>query len=164
MRRGVRSNISTTRWLGVVSDTHGLLRPEAVRALRGCERIVHAGDVGRPEVLDALNEIAPTVAVRGNVDRGEWAERLPLTEVVEFEGMHLYVLHDLEQLDLDPAGAGFATVISGHSHVPRIELRNGVTYLNPGAAGPRRFRLPVTLAKLRVEGGVVSAEIVSLKV
>jgi len=151
-------------WLGVISDTHGLLRPEAVEALRGCERIVHAGDVGRPEVLAALDAVAPTVAVRGNVDRGEWAERLPETEVVEFEGVQLYVLHDLEQLDLDPAAASFAAVISGHSHRPRLEQRDGVTYLNPGAAGPRRFKLPVAVARLRVVGGVVSAEIVNLDV
>lgn len=151
-------------WLGVISDTHGLLRPEAARALRGCERIVHAGDVGRPEVLAALAAIAPTVAVRGNVDRGEWAERLPQTEVVEFEGVQLYVLHDLEQLDLDPAAASFRVVISGHSHRPCIEQRNGVTYLNPGAAGPRRFRLPVTVARLRVDDARVSAEILELRV
>ena len=150
--------------IGVISDTHGLLRPEAVRALRGCERIVHAGDVGDPAILDELERLAPVAAVRGNVDRGAWAEALPETEVVEVGSALLYVLHDLARLDLDPAAAGFAAVISGHTHEPRSELRDGVLYLNPGSAGPRRFKLPVTVARLTVDGNRVTVEIVELRV
>lgn len=150
--------------LGVISDTHGELRPEATRALRGVDRIVHAGDVGSPEVLEGLAEIAPVVAVRGNVDRGAWAERLPETEVVEAGDALVYLLHDRKALDLDPAAAGFAAVVSGHSHQPGVEEREGVLYLNPGSAGPRRFRLPVALARLRVGGGRLEPEIQELDV
>lgn len=149
--------------IGVISDTHGLLRPEAVRELRGCERIVHAGDVGDPAILEELRRIAPVAAVRGNVDRGSWAEALPETEVVEVGEAVLYVLHDLARLDLDPTAAGFAAVITGHTHQPKTEERGGVFYLNPGSAGPRRFRLPVTVARLSVSGGRVTAEIVELE-
>lgn len=149
--------------IGVISDTHGLLRPEALRALRGSDRIVHAGDVGDPGILDELGRLAPVAAVRGNVDRGPWAVALPETEVVEVGSVHLYVLHDLGALDLDPAAAGFAAVVSGHSHRPASELRDGVLYLNPGSAGPRRFRLPITLARLTVSGDRLSAEIVDLE-
>lgn len=149
--------------IGVISDTHGLLRPEALRALRGSDRIVHAGDVGDPGILDELGRLAPVIAVRGNVDRGPWAEALPETEVVEVGSIHLYLLHDLGALDLDPAAAGFAAVVSGHSHRPISELRDGVLYLNPGSAGPRRFRLPITLARLTVSGDRLSAEIVELE-
>jgi putative phosphoesterase len=134
--------------IGILSDTHGLLRPEAATALRGSDLIVHAGDVGNPEILERLREIAPTFAVRGNVDTAPWAMRLPLTEVVEAGDHQLYVLHDLATLDLDPAAAGFAAVISGHSHKPVAETRNGVLYLNPGSAGPKRFNLPICLARL----------------
>lgn len=150
--------------LGVISDTHGLLRPEAVAALRGSDLIVHAGDVGRPEVLDELRAVAPTHAVRGNVDREAWAESLPLTAVVEAGGHQLYVLHILEDLDLVPEAAGFSAVISGHSHKPHAETRRGVLYLNPGSAGPRRFRLPVTVARLRVTEDGLEHEIVDLAV
>lgn len=150
--------------IGVISDTHGLLRPEAVRALRGCERIVHAGDVGDPAILEELRRLAPVAAVRGNVDRGAWADVLPETEVVEVGSALLYVLHDLAQLDLDPDAAGFAAVISGHTHQPSSEVRNGVLHLNPGSAGPRRFKLPVTVARLSVSGERVAAEIVELDV
>jgi putative phosphoesterase len=151
------------RLIGVISDTHGLLRPEAEIALAGCDRIIHAGDVGKAGILDRLEEIAPTSAVRGNVDHGSWADALPETEVVALaDEVLLYVLHDLEQLDLDPAAAGFKMVISGHSHRPSIEHRRGVTYLNPGSAGPRRFRLPVTLALLHIGEGVPRTEIVEL--
>jgi putative phosphoesterase len=146
-----------------VSDTHGLLRPEAVRALRGVERIVHAGDVGSASVLEELGAIAPVVAVRGNNDRGAWAAKLPATEVVEVDGALLYVIHDLAELDLDPAAAGFHAVISGHSHRPKIERRDGVLYLNPGSIGPRRFTLPVAFARLRVRGGQIDAEIEELE-
>lgn len=152
----------TIRTVGVLSDTHGLLRPQAVEALRGSDLIVHAGDVGSPGILDDLEKIAPTVAVRGNVDRGPWASRLPLREVVEVGPHLLYVLHVLDDLDLDPAAARFAAVIFGHSHEPSIERRAGVLYLNPGSAGPRRFRLPVALARLHVGEDGLRAERIDL--
>jgi uncharacterized protein len=154
--------VAAARLVGVVSDTHGLLRPEVVRALRGVERIVHAGDVGSASVLEQLGAVAPVVAVRGNNDRGAWAARLPATEVVEFDGALLYLIHDLAELDLDPAVAGFHVVVSGHSHRPKIERRDGVLYLNPGSIGPRRFTLPVAFARLRVRGCQVGAEIEEL--
>lgn len=150
--------------VGVLSDTHGLVRPEALEALRGSDLIVHAGDVGRPEVLEALGELAPTFAVRGNVDRGAWADALPATEVVEAGELLLYVLHERAQLEVDPGAAGFAAVISGHSHRPSVDTREGVLYLNPGSAGPRRFRLPVAVARLRVRGRRLEPEIVELAV
>lgn len=134
--------------IGVISDTHGLLRPEAVRALAASELIIHAGDVGKPEILDALRAMAPVVAVRGNIDRGEWASSLPLTAVVEAQAARIYVIHDVHDLEIDPAAAGFAIVVSGHSHKASREQRSGVMYLNPGSAGPRRFKLPITLARL----------------
>jgi putative phosphoesterase len=134
--------------VGLISDTHGLLRPEALRALDGSDLIIHAGDVGKPEILDALRASAPLVAVRGNIDRGEWASALPLTAVAEAGPATIYVLHDIHQLDLDPAVAGFHVVISGHSHKPSRTERDGVLYINPGSAGPRRFKLPLTVARL----------------
>jgi putative phosphoesterase len=148
--------------IGVISDTHGLLRPEAFAALQGSDHIVHAGDVGRPDILQELTAIAPVTTVRGNVDQGSWARKLPLTEVLEAGGVSLYVLHILEQLDLKPEAAGFAAVISGHSHVPKQEVKKGVLYFNPGSAGPRRFKLPVTLGKLVVEKGNVTGEIIRI--
>jgi putative phosphoesterase len=150
--------------VGVISDTHGLLRPEATEALQGSKLIVHAGDVGNAEVLERLRAIAPTVAVRGNVDGGAWATALPVTEVVEVGRLRLYVLHELSGLDFDPKAAGFAAVISGHTHRPSAEVRNGVLYLNPGSAGPRRFSLPVAVAKLQVVGETLSHEILELLV
>ena len=132
--------------VGVISDTHGLLRPEALRALQGVELIIHAGDVGDAEILAELKKIAPVFAVRGNVDTQPWAEELPVTAVVEAGGTSLYVLHNLRELDLRPEVAGFAAVISGHTHQPVQESRSGVLYLNPGSAGPKRFNLPVSLA------------------
>ncbi|TMQ16054.1 MAG: metallophosphoesterase family protein [Candidatus Rokuibacteriota bacterium] len=150
--------------LGVISDTHGLVRPEAVAALAGVERILHAGDIGNREVLDALARVAPVTAVRGNNDRGGWASDIPETEVVEVGGVSLYVLHDLHELDLDPRAAGFAAVIAGHSHQPRVEARDGVLYLNPGSAGPRRFKLPISLARLTVTGARVSARLLTLAI
>ncbi len=135
----------------MISDTHGLLRPEALDALKGSTLIIHAGDVGAPAILEALGRIAPVVAVRGNVDTAPWAGTLPVTEVVEAAGRHLYVLHQIEHLDLDPGAAGFAAVIYGHSHEPSAEVRRGVLYLNPGSAGPRRFSLPITLVRLRLD-------------
>ena len=148
--------------IGVISDTHGLLRPEALAALAGSQAIIHAGDVGDPAILDALAEIAPIFAVRGNVDRGRWADALPSTRIVEFERHSIYVLHDLGELDLDPAGAEFHAVISGHSHRPAIERKRGVLYFNPGSAGPRRFRLPITLGRLTDSETGLQAEIVDL--
>jgi uncharacterized protein len=159
----VAASTGRARLIGVISDTHGLLRPEAIEALRGSELIVHAGDVGTADVLEALRAIAPTVAVRGNVDTGDVAAALPETEVVEVGRVHLYVLHDLSQLDLDPKAAGFAAVIFGHSHRPAAEVRDGVLYLNPGSAGPRRFSLPIAVARLRVEGDRVLHEIVEIQ-
>jgi hypothetical protein len=148
--------------VGVISDTHGLVRPEALRALEGVELIVHAGDVGSPDVLDALRAVAPVHAVRGNVDRGVWTESLPETAVVEVAGRSLYVLHDRAELDLDPATAGFAAVIFGHSHRPHHEEKDGVVFLNPGAAGPRRFRLPVSLARVTVDEARVDVRMIEL--
>ncbi len=148
--------------VGVISDTHGLLRPEAVLALRGVGMIVHAGDVGAAEVLAGLGRLAPVLAVRGNVDHGGWAEELPEQRIVEVGEARLLVVHDLEALDIDPATRGFDGLICGHSHVPDIESSGGFLLLNPGSAGPRRFRLPVTLARLEVRGRGLRAEIVAL--
>jgi len=148
--------------VGVISDTHGLLRPEAVQALGGSQLIIHAGDVGDPLILDRLREIAPVFAVRGNVDKGKWAEELPVTCVVEVAGKNLYVLHDEKQLDLNPRVAGFSAVISGHSHKPLVDEKNGVLFLNPGSAGPRRFQLPVILARVHIRSEQLHVEIVRL--
>ena len=150
--------------VGVISDTHGLLRPEAVDALHGCDLIVHAGDVGAPGILERLAAIAPTTAVRGNVDTQPWAQTLPLTEAVAAGQLHLYLLHDLAALDLDAKAAGFAAVISGHSHKPLADVRDGVLYLNPGSAGPRRFSLPICLARLHVTGTQLRHEFVQLDI
>ena len=152
------------RLIGVISDTHGLVRPEVLKAFQGVELIIHAGDVGSPEVLEVLRALAPLVAVRGNVDRGEWAQDLTDTEVVEAGESRLYVLHNLHELDLDPFAAGFRAVISGHSHCPAKENRQGVLFLNPGSAGPRRFRLPVSFALLRLEGESLAAKLIDLGV
>ena len=148
--------------IGVISDTHGLLRPEALAALQGSQRIIHAGDIGRPEILKRLSEIAPVTAVRGNVDRESWARNIPETNVLEVNGISIYVLHILESLDLKPEFAGISAVIYGHSHVPKQETKNGVLYFNPGSAGPRRFKLPVTIGKLRLDAGKVRSEIIQL--
>lgn len=150
--------------IGVISDTHGLLRPEAIEALRGVEYIIHAGDVGRPEILEPLSKIAPLTAVRGNVDKGAWAQKLPETEVLEIGGILIYVLHDLATLDLNPKAAGFKVVVYGHSHVPKQEMRDGVLYFNPGSAGPKRFNLPISLGKLVIDGMSVRGDIVPLKI
>ncbi len=150
--------------LGVISDTHGLLRPEVVEALRGSRRILHAGDIGAPEILEALAKIAPVTAVRGNVDTASWARALPVTEVVEAGGVLIYMLHDRGQLDLKPEAAGFRVVVYGHSHQPKIEEKNGALYFNPGSAGPRRFSLPVSVGRLKIKVGKVEAELVELKI
>ena len=150
--------------LGVISDTHGLLRPEVVAALRCSDRILHAGDIGGPEILEALAQIAPVIAIRGNIDTDPWARTLPETEVVEAGGVSIYILHDLGRVDLKPEAAGFRVVVYGHSHQPKIEEKHGVLYFNPGSAGPRRFRLPVSMGKLLIEAGRVRAELVELKI
>ena len=150
--------------IGVISDTHGLMRPEAIGALRGSDMIIHAGDVGKAEVLDGLSGIAPTVAVRGNIDKANWAASLQATETVEVGDLRLLVLHDIAQLDVDPGTSSFAAVVFGHSHVPSVETRNGVLFFNPGSAGPRRFKLPVTVARIRVAGRRLRPEILQLEV
>jgi len=150
--------------IGVISDTHGLLRPEAVAALRGSDRILHAGDVGDPEILDRLGELAPVTVVRGNVDRGPWALAMPETALVEIEGLSIYLIHDLGQLDLKPEAAGFAAVIYGHTHIPTQENKKGVLYVNPGSAGPRRFQLPVSVGRLEVRNAKVTVEFMELNV
>ena len=150
--------------IGVISDTHGLLRPEAVAALSGSDHIIHAGDIGAPEILEELRSMATVTAVRGNVDTAPWARKLPETEVVEIGGVSIYVLHDLAQLELKPEAAGFAAVASGHSHVPKQETRNGVLYFNAGSAGPRRFKLPVSVGRLIVANGRVRGELIPLQV
>jgi uncharacterized protein len=150
--------------LGIISDTHGLMRPQAIKALEGVTMIIHAGDIGTPEVLEALHAIAPVVAVRGNNDKGEWAQVLPETEVVEVGGVALYVLHDVKTLDLDPVAAGFHAVISGHSHQPAMTTQQGILYLNPGSAGPRRFKLPISVARVTVRGNTLDAQLVELAV
>jgi hypothetical protein len=149
--------------IGLISDTHGLLRQEAVEALRGSGLIIHAGDVGKPEILDALRALAPVVAVRGNVDKADWAKVLPETAVSQADGALIYILHDLNALDLNPRAAGFQVVVSGHSHKPGNYERDGVLYINPGSAGPRRFQLPVTVARLNLERTPYEVEFVELK-
>jgi len=149
--------------LGLISDTHGLLRREAVEALRGSELIIHAGDVGDPKILEELRKLAPVVAVRGNVDTEEWAEALPLTTVVEARSVLIYVLHDVHALNLSPAAAGFHAVVSGHSHKPTKLTRDGVLYVNPGSAGPRRFKLPITVARLNLAEKPWKLELVDLE-
>jgi uncharacterized protein len=148
--------------IGVLSDTHGLLRPEAVAALQGVEHILHAGDVGDPAILESLRAIAPVTAIRGNIDVHGPCGYLPETEVVSLHGHTFYLLHDRQALDLDPAAAGFGAVISGHSHRPLIEWRKGVLYLNPGSAGPRRFTLPISLALLSSCEDVLQPQLVTL--
>jgi len=154
----------SVRTVGVISDTHGLLRPQALAALAGVDAIVHAGDIGAPEVLSALRRIAPVTAVRGNNDRAAWAEAIPETAILDVGRARLYVLHDRQALAIDPAEEGVTAVISGHSHRPRLETRDGVLFVNPGSAGPRRFSLPIATARLRVERGAVTGEIVLLDV
>ena len=145
--------------IGVISDTHGLLRPEALAALRGSDYIIHSGDIGDPRILDKLAAIAPLTAVRGNVDHGEWAQKIPATNVLAVGEVSIYVLHSIQDLDLKPEVAKFAVVVYGHSHAPTQELENGVLYFNPGSAGPRRFKLPVSVGQLLIEGSKVDAKI-----
>ena len=149
--------------IGVISDTHGLLRPEALAALQGSEHIIHAGDIGDPQILDRLSAFAPVTAVHGNVDQGALARKIPVTHVLEVGKVSIYVLHVLEELDLKPEAANFAAVVYGHSHTPKQELKNGVLYFNPGSAGPRRFRLPVSVGRLTIEGVRINAKIILLE-
>ncbi|WP_348758834.1 metallophosphoesterase family protein [Candidatus Methylocalor cossyra] len=148
--------------IGVISDTHGLVRAEALAALGGCRLILHAGDVGRLAVLDALRRIAPVAAVRGNVDRGGWALGLPERDTLWLDGVGIHLLHDLRGLDFDPRKAGVRAVVFGHSHRPCLEWKDGVLYFNPGSAGPRRFRLPVAVGRLNLAGGALAGELVEL--
>jgi putative phosphoesterase len=150
--------------VGLISDTHGLLRPEAIAALRGSDFIVHAGDIGDARVLEELEDLAPVTAVRGNNDRDSWARHIAETEVLRVDDVFIYVLHDLAELDLDPAAAGFQVVVSGHSHQPSIEDRAGILYVNPGSSGPRRFKLPVAVAELEIAGKSVTARLIGLQV
>ncbi|HEY7647827.1 MAG TPA: metallophosphoesterase family protein [Methylomirabilota bacterium] len=155
----------TRPWeVGLISDTHGLLRPEAIAALRGVDAIIHAGDIGAPDVVERLAAIAPVTAVRGNNDRGPWAEKLAGVETLEIGGVLVHVLHDVKELALDPRAAGLIAVIAGHSHQPRVEERDGVLYVNPGSAGPRRFRLPVAVGRLTVKDGRVHGRIIALEI
>jgi putative phosphoesterase len=150
--------------VGVISDTHGLMRPQALAALQGCDLIIHAGDVGSTAVITELSGIAPTYVVRGNVDGADWATALPMTEFVEIGGRRFFVLHEISHLDFDPADLGCAAVVFGHSHQPSIETREGVLFLNPGSAGPRRFNLPVTVARIDLSGPRMRPQIVELQV
>lgn len=145
--------------IGLISDTHGLLRPEAKAFLRGSDRIIHAGDIGGQEILDELAGMAPLTVVRGNNDAGAWAVGIPETTVVEFGQVRIFVLHDLAQLAIDPAAAGYQVVVAGHSHRPAAHERDDVLYVNPGSAGPRRFRLPIALGELLIDGGSVEARL-----
>ena len=149
--------------IGVISDTHGLVRKSVLKSFKSVDLIVHAGDVGEPKVLDTLQTVAKVHPVRGNVDVGKWTNNLPLTEVVEVGQVYLYVLHDLGSLELDPAAAGFNAVISGHSHIPKIEKRDDILFLNPGSAGPKRFDYPISIAFLYIKGTSIETEIVELK-
>lgn len=148
--------------IGLISDTHGLLRPEALAFLQGCDHLVHGGDIDTPDVLHALSALTPVCAVRGNNDRGAWATALPEVEYIRFGEVMIHVLHDLAQLSIDPRTAGVRVVVSGHSHKPLIEDRDGVLYVNPGSAGPRRFRLPIAVGELVIDGTAVTARVVEL--
>ncbi|MBD1912401.1 MULTISPECIES: metallophosphoesterase family protein [unclassified Leptolyngbya] len=154
----------TDTLIGVISDTHGLLRPEAIDALAGSSLILHAGDIGKPEILEGLQAIAPTIAVRGNNDKGAWAEHIPEHETIEVGRVLIHVLHILKELTFDPKEKGIGVVITGHSHKPLIEEREGVLFLNPGSAGPRRFKLPISVAQLHLNDSAVHAEIVELEI
>ena len=156
--------MTTKKLIGIISDTHGLVRPQALEAVKDVDMILHAGDIGSQDVLDTLNAIAPVVAVRGNNDKADWARSLPDWEVVEVGNVSIYMLHDVKEIDISPSGAGFQVVVSGHSHRPAVAEQRGVLYVNPGSAGPRRFTLPVSLAHLHVAGEKLHAEIIELAV
>ena len=148
--------------IGIISDTHGLLRPEAIKQLAGADHIIHAGDIGAPEVIEGLRRIAPTTAIRGNIDVGEWAKDYPDSELVVLGGRSLYVLHNLKEIKLDPAASGFDVIISGHSHRLKTETKNGVLYVNPGSAGPRRFKLPIAVAIIALSDGLIVPQILEI--
>jgi len=150
--------------IGLISDTHGLIRAEALRALAGSDHIIHAGDIVKPEILDELRRIAPLTVVRGNNDKGTWAKALPEYEVVEFGAVSVYVRHDRAELDIDPLAAGMRVLVFGHSHKPMVEERDGVLFVNPGSAGPRRFKLPIAVGELLIDGDRVEARIIELAV
>lgn len=150
--------------VGLISDTHGLLRPEAIEALKGSDLILHAGDIGKPEILTALKQLAPVIAVRGNNDRGAWVDVIPEQQTITIEKVGVHLLHIGQQLTLNPKTANFQVVISGHSHKPRIVEQEGVLYVNPGSAGPRRFKLPISVGRLQINGAAVRAEIIELAV
>jgi putative phosphoesterase len=154
--------MSAATRVGVISDTHGLLRPEALQFLQGCDSIIHCGDICEQRVIDELARIAPVAAVRGNNDRGYWSRGLPESELLRIGEIFIYVIHDLSLIDIDPKTSGVAVVLSGHSHKPQIDQRDGVTYLNPGSAGPRRFKLPISVAELLIKGDSFSARIAEL--
>jgi uncharacterized protein len=165
MRHSERSRKERTPCvIGLISDTHGLIRPEAIEALQGVDLVVHAGDIGKPEVLNALKAIGPLVAIKGNNDIGAWASILPDTRLVQTANMKLYVIHNVKELDCEPAAEGYAVVISGHSHKPSVLTRDGVLFVNPGSAGPRRFKLPVAVGKLFIQNQRVNAELIELRV
>jgi putative phosphoesterase len=155
---------SALRVIGLISDTHGLVIPEALKALQGVDLVIHAGDIGKPEVLDALKVISPLVAIKGNNDTGAWAKALPDTQMVQAADTKLFVIHNVNELDCDPAVAGYNVVISGHSHKPSILTREGVLFVNPGSAGPRRFKLPIAVAKLFIQNRKINTELIELRV
>jgi uncharacterized protein len=159
-----RSSPYGARLIGLISDTHGLVRPQALAELKGVDLIIHAGDIGKPEVLQALKAIAPLVAIKGNVDKNGWAKSLPETKALKIGDVQVYLIHNVNELDFNPASRGYQVVISGHSHKPLIVRRDGVLFVNPGSAGPRRFKLPVALGKLRLDGRELTAELVELAI
>jgi putative phosphoesterase len=148
--------------IGLISDTHGLLRPEATAFLQGCDHILHGGDIGGPEILEQLSALAPLTAVRGNNDTQSWAARLPESRLLEFGGITLYVIHNVDELELDPAAAGVRVIVSGHSHQPSVRERGGAIYVNPGSAGPRRFKLPISVGELQIRGTLITPKLVQL--
>src|SRR5262245_7875373 len=158
----LRSRVALVR-VGLISDTHGLVRNEALEALTGCHHIIHAGDIVKPDILDRLRTLAPVTAVRGNNDRGSWASSLPEYDVIEFGKVSVYVRHDRAELDIDPAAAGFRVCVFGHSHVPAVETREGVLFVNPGSAGPRRFKLPIAVGELLIEDDRVEARVIAIQ-
>jgi len=164
MARARSERKSDIHVIGLISDTHGLIRPEALEALKGVELIIHAGDIGKPEVIAALKSIAPVLAIKGNNDIGNWARPLPDTKLVKSGDTQLYVIHNVKDLDCDPVARGYQAVVSGHSHKPSVATRDGVLFVNPGSAGPRRFKLPIAVGKLFIEHNRVSAEIIELAV
>jgi putative phosphoesterase len=161
LKRKTKSDIKV---VGLISDTHGLVRPQALAALQGVDLIVHSGDIGKPEVLELLKGIAPLVAIKGNIDRDNWARRLPETKTLRVGGIRMFVIHNVNELDFNPAARRYNVVVSGHSHMPSVVTRDSVLFVNPGSAGPRRFKLPVALGKLRVAAGKVTAELIELSV